>query len=55
MTTVTTTMTTMTDGLFLDPSSLLVEAKYAIGGAIAKVLFCGTVGYRLQVTNISFN
>jgi hypothetical protein len=35
----------------------LLVADYAIvgGGGIAGVLFCGMVGCRLQVTNISFN
>ena len=51
----TTRMTTMTDRLFLDPLTALVVANYAIGGAVAGVLFYGTVGCWLQVTNISFN
>ena len=51
----TTVVTTMTDGLFLDPSTALVVANYAIGGAPAGVLFHKTVGCWLQVTNISFN
>jgi hypothetical protein len=51
----TTTVTTTTDGLFLNPSMALVVADYAIGGAAAGVLLRGMVGCRLQVTNISFN
>jgi hypothetical protein len=55
-TTTAMTMVTMTtDGLFLDLSTALVVANYAIGGATARVLVCGTVSCGLQVTNISFN
>jgi hypothetical protein len=50
-----TTMTTTTDGLFLNPLTAHMVANYAIGGATAGVLFHGTVGCWLQVTNISFN
>jgi hypothetical protein len=53
--TATMTVTTTTDGLFLDPSTAHMVANYAIGGAAAGVLFRGTVGCWLQVTNISFN
>jgi hypothetical protein len=51
----TTTVTTTTDGSFLDPSTALVVADYLIGGATTGVLFRGTVGCQLQVTSISFN
>jgi hypothetical protein len=54
-TTAMTTMTTMTDGSFLDPLMAHMVADYVIGGGTARVLFCGTVGCWLQVTNISFN
>ncbi len=55
MTTATTTVMTMTDGLFLDPLTAHMVANYAIGGAATRVLFHGTVGCWLKVTNISFN
>jgi hypothetical protein len=51
----TTTATIITDGFFLDPLTVLVVADFAIGGGAAGVLFRGTVGCQLQVTNISFN
>jgi hypothetical protein len=50
-----TTMMTTTDGSFLDPLTAHMVANYMIGGATAGVLFRGTVGCWLQVTNISFN
>jgi hypothetical protein len=55
MMTATMTVTTTTDGLFLDPSTEHIVADFAIGGGAAWVLFRGTVGCLSQVTNISFN
>ncbi len=43
------------DGSFLDLSTSLVLANYTIRGAIAGVLFCGTVGCWLQVAFIQLN
>jgi hypothetical protein len=54
-TTAMMTMMTMTDRSFLKLSTAHKVADYAIGGAAAGVLFRGTVGCRMQVTNISFN
>ncbi len=54
-TTAMMTVTRTTDRLFLDPLMAHMVANYAIGGAAAGVLFHGTVGCWLQVTNISFN
>jgi hypothetical protein len=55
MTMATTTVTAMTGKSFLNLSTVHMVANYAIGGAAAGVLFCGTVGCWLQVTIISFN
>jgi hypothetical protein len=51
----TKTVMTTTDGLFLDLSTAHMVADYTIRRAVAGVMFCGTVGCWLQVTNISFN
>jgi hypothetical protein len=50
-----TTVMTTTDGWFCDLLTMLMVANYAIKGAVAGVLFRGTAGCWLQVTNISFN